>query len=605
MKFLENFPNCVFQTFKDRESAEGYAKVFTEYDEKLFKELNAKGCGIYFTPNGFKGERKKEKLIRLNAVYADLDVAKEGDNTQNVLELKQGLLRAFSDKIVPNFVIDTKNGLQPLWLIDDAKINDETQALYVKVILGIIEWSKQFGSKGDQVKDVTRVLRLPEYNHMKSEPYLCTVSRLSNMKNSLEDLAEAFPYEEKIQPKIQIEHKEGATYSEIDRLDIKDLIIRAFRESGRSAEFDKQDRLVLDGRLTGTFQGKNGDRNYLASSSHEPFKGNRITAVADILGVTNKEAFKWILQEFNISPLEAKQKEKAKEEAKKVIEEKNDRLDELLNEVDKEVKVFTWGTDLLNKKITPIQSHHFIILAGYTGAGKTAFAFDVAWKNAKEGKKVLYLSLEMTRKEILVRGARAYAGIQKAEWRDRKSIPEYKKKIFRERITELDQEKNLILKGFHGGTIPTVEAIFELINQIDPDLTFVDNFDLIAKAENVNEYTEQTRIAKAIMNKCHDEERPVIVIHHKNTKSMNKGIGGNRGSGKIGDDANVSLSVSRTWEEDASEEDNAKFVVKHEKCRDFGGFDIAEVYFQHGTFVDEFKTREKRVDPQEIWQNKI
>jgi len=110
MEFLNSFSNTVFQVFPDKGT--GYAKIFERYDEAEFKRLNKDGRGIYFTPNGFKGGRKAENLVSINAVYADLDVAKEGGKGDKQPS-KNALLK---DKIIPNSIIDTKKGIQAIWL---------------------------------------------------------------------------------------------------------------------------------------------------------------------------------------------------------------------------------------------------------------------------------------------------------------------------------------------------------------------------------------------------------------------------------------------------------------------------------------------------------
>lgn len=589
-------------------------KTFYKEDKKLFKKFNEQGWGVFFAVNDFEASEKEMKkagkstmrniefLKQINYVFADLDIGKKGDGqTREQKEIKkENLEYDLFDICPPSVVIETSNGIQPLWKLKHSNTSKEYQKRYVNVINAIIEWSKKHGAMGDKVKDVTRILRMPNYYHMKEDPYLVLAKyedvdgRFTKTLEEFEDIFLDYLPKKTEVPQVK-SYKKGLTIREIDSLDFQELTIRAFAFVGRQAEFDKQGRLMLDGRLTGTFQGKNGDRNYLASTSHEPFKGNRVTVVADILGINTKEAFLWIKDQYCLT----EKKLQTKEIAEKVIENTNTL--NLENEINKNVKVFTWGTEQLNKNITPIQSNHFILLSGTTGSGKTAFSFDVAYKNAKEGKKVLYLSLEMTRDEILIRTARSYAGITKEEWRNRKQIPVHKKEAYKKKIRELIEVKNVILKGFPSGTPPTIEAIFEIIKQINPDLTFLDNFDLIDKDKTKSEYESQTDIATKIMNKCHDENIPIVVIHHKNTKTKISGIGGNRGSGKIGDHCNISLDCSRTWDKDASDKDNAKFMVTHDKDRDFGGYQVVIVYFQEGTFTDDW------IEPRaiEFWQDKF
>ena len=114
--------------------------------------------------------------------------------------------------------------------------------------------------------------------------------------------------------------------------------------------------------------------------------------------------------------------------------------------------------------------------------------------------------------------------------------------MFKEKLEELKEGKNLILKGFGGEMTPTVENITNMIQEIKPDLTIVDNFDLIVKESSISEYSEQNRIANQFMDFCHNTLNPVIMIHHLNPKNKNSGISALRGSGKIADDCDMAIS---------------------------------------------------------------
>jgi len=493
-KFTKHFQESVYQTFKDNNNAGGYAKVFEEFDEAEFKKLNKQGCGIYFTPNFFKGGRSIENLVSLNAVYADLDIAKEGDHKERERlksELKQALV---SDRLAPNFIIETKNGLQPLWLIEPSK----NIKLYQKVIKGIIEWSKQYGCAGDKVYDVTRVLRMPEYYHMKGEPYLCKVFEAYQEKYTLEELEFAFPYEEKVvesKPKTKL--KTGEVVGAIDKIPFQDLMIRAFANVGRRAEFDDKKRLILDGRLTGTHQGKTGDGDFLASNSHEPFEGNRITAVASILACTTKEAFKWIKDEYKLS--ESVLKEVRHVEAIASVEKKKRGY-------------YSWGSKEITEIFAPIKSSTYGIVGAASGTGKTTFCLNMALANVELGHKVLYLSLEMSTEEIFDYLARKYALITIPEEIYDK-IPEWKKTRYDEKIKELREMTALTIKGVKGGTEITWECIVEFLKG-EWDLIFIDNFNLIVKPNGLSQHDHEGQMSTRFLSYAEEHQVPLIVVHH-------------------------------------------------------------------------------------------
>lgn len=581
MKFLDHFPNSVFQIFKDRQDAEGYAKVFLEYDEKLFKNLNKKGCGIYFTPNGFKGGRKKENLVRLNAIYADLDVAKEGDKTRDTLERKKRLFKALSEGIMPNFVINTKNGIQPIWLIDEEKTDEETQNRFTRVICGIIEWSKKHGAMGDQVKDVTRVLRLPNYYHMKSDPYLCEVKEFHVNKQALEDLEECYPFQEPVVEKKVVEKKDSATFSEIERLDFQDLIKRAFKETGRIADFDKQNRLVLDGRLTGTFEGKNRG-GYLASTSHEPFEGNRITAVADILGVTNKDAYKWIVNEYNINPVEIQKKKKAKNTIEKLKPV----------EIKKRKSYYTWGTKALTESFAPIKSSTYAVIGSGYGEGKTTFCMHMALENVKLGHKILYISLEMDTEELLDSLARQKARITIPE--ELHGIPENKTEKYEEARRSLESIENFVLKGVRGGVEINWECLVELMKG-EWDMIFIDNFNCIAKNVGTSQYEHEGWLSSKLLSYTQEHQTPLIVVHHYSKGGAREDVKTGyslSGNAKIMNDSHRIVLIERKKFDDdipPTAKDLATLKVTLDKARGYDRGVVKIIYFRQGSFYDEFE----------------
>ena len=254
-------------------------------------------------------------------------------------------------------------------------------------------------------------------------------------------------------------------------------------------------------------------------------------------------------------------------------------------EIDAPTKIFTWGTSRLDYQLSPITPEQSNLLTGNSSAGKTTYAFDVAWKNAKMGHRVLYLSLEMSRQEIESRLARAYAGITKGEWRDRKTISEDKKAKFKHRVDELKNLKNLILSGIES---PTLENIFKLIRGTAADLVFLDNFDLIEKRPGQSTYNEENRISAALKDFPKKFGIPIIILHHRG-KAKGFSLDGVRGSGKITHDRYTALRCEREYLEDGTEEQNAQFYLVEEKDRDFGHSKRNLVYFKNGSFYDRFE----------------
>jgi len=173
VKFLENFPSCVIQSFHDSDKNDrSLARIF-EYDLDTITNLQSRGAGVYCATNPtVKGKRKKDSLKHISALMLDLDVSKEKDKKpkEEIEKLKSELTEKIKHNVAdePHFIIETKNGLQAIWLFEEFKeyesIN-EANEIYKSVVKGM---GNLIGtqSEGDSV---TRVFRLPYTKHLKTK----------------------------------------------------------------------------------------------------------------------------------------------------------------------------------------------------------------------------------------------------------------------------------------------------------------------------------------------------------------------------------------------------------------------------------------------------
>lgn len=259
---------------------------------------------------------------------------------------------------------------------------------------------------------------------------------------------------------------------------------------------------------------------------------------------------------------------------------------------------YTWGTDELNKTITPIQKNHFIVLSGETGSGKTAWVFDVARKNAQSGHKVAFISLEMTTEAIKTRDAREYAGITKEQWRDKTLISEDQKTAYEKRKAFLSGLPGLNLIGFPKQEKITIKIIEKIIRHAKFDLIIIDNLDCIQKEkDSTREYDHEKQIADMCMNVTNEVNKPVLLIHHlrkNNEKGKGpRGLDSFKGSSKITHNADGVLLVYRPpFEKAKTNEDKAQLFIYQLKDRDFGIGGKCVVYFNRGTFEDIFRDKD-------------
>lgn len=104
------------------------------------------------------------------------------------------------------------------------------------------------------------------------------------------------------------------------------------------------------------------------------------------------------------------------------------------------------GITKLDGVIGGLHRGHLTVVAARPGGGKTALAVQIAWKLAKDGLKVFYFSLEMSKEEIITRVI----------------------------CNELEIEHDLIYKGKDiGNLMPKIKAAKELFNKT-PFIVFDD-----------------------------------------------------------------------------------------------------------------------------------
>ncbi len=518
---------------KENKSPEFPTRTTYKFDHAYFTDMNNMWYGVFKAINLFEATKEEIALTnqstmrqlpfcrRLRYVFADLDVAKSGDwQTREEKDKKKEQLISELNKIVkPNMIINTSNGIQPL-----RKIDVEPTPYNIKSYTSIIQWIIKRSTwvcwKGDQVKDITRILRIPWFYHHKQEPYLITCTKQHDDIYTLYDLAEHFweEVEEHIPQKQVTKTNLNYQSQEIESIDFEELIIKAYRARGINAEFDTKGRVIEDGRLTGTFRGKNWDRNYLASNSHDPKEWNRITAVAMILQVNNSEARKWIIREYNIKDESEYVKKK---EYKKVEIRKEVSNPQKFKESGR--KLFTFGIPDLAKDIGNIWSNELVLLHWLSKNWKTTVSVTMCNANWMEGKKVALFSLEMTKEYLKTQQALARAWIDRVSY-EKWNYSDNQWSIFMDNYNWFDKYFTIISED----EIPedkrdewfTLDRLCEDIRRLHKDdwydLFVIDSLKLIKWKWNTDNNTWEWKIVSQLVSLKKELPIAIVVIHHNN-----------------------------------------------------------------------------------------
>ncbi len=183
------------------------------------------------------------------------------------------------------------------------------------------------------------------------------------------------------------------------------------------------------------------------------------------------------------------------------------------------------------------------ILAAASSMGKTGLMLDFVKHRLVEGDRVLVVSLEMTRRQLLVRVVGSLAKIDT-------------RKIDRGLANEADIEtakagiKLSDLYVYDKSTI-TVGQISAIIEEVSPNIVFIDYMGLITYSDSKhNDYQGISAISRSVKAISKDFGVPLIVLHQ-----VNRGVSGRtdtkprmsdlRDSGKIEQDADVVMLLHR------------------------------------------------------------
>jgi len=188
-EFMSNFPKAYIQTLDDKKKNKSLTTDGTpdKYTNNKLVELNNKGAGIFFSPNQFTKRRKKDFCEGVNAWFFEIDDMSKTEQARIIQK----------SPVTPSIVVETRNSYHVYFLAEDAKIEN-----FREIQTRLIDF---FGSD-KACKDVTRVLRIPGFYHMKEDPYKVEIRANTGFIHTEQTMFENFPKKED-KPK-QIKHNQ-------------------------------------------------------------------------------------------------------------------------------------------------------------------------------------------------------------------------------------------------------------------------------------------------------------------------------------------------------------------------------------------------------------
>ena len=182
--------------------------------QKMIQKYQRQGYGVYFVVNS--GGQKTDSIKRVNAHFIDMDFGKvpkiingelfkdskgkivyEYRNKEEIEEYKIAFLKKLENfKLIPNAIVETKNGFHVYWLLGPDK--PESLDVFTPLQEKLIDYFSAFEERKEHadssVKDINRVLRLINYKHLKNpkDPFTIKCIYLNTeIKYTQHDIASA------------------------------------------------------------------------------------------------------------------------------------------------------------------------------------------------------------------------------------------------------------------------------------------------------------------------------------------------------------------------------------------------------------------------------
>ena len=205
-------------------------------------------------------------------------------------------------------------------------------------------------------------------------------------------------------------------------------------------------------------------------------------------------------------------------------------------------RVIKTGLPSLDKLIGGFEKGELITLGGYSGGGKTTLALNIATNVAKDGWKVLYFSLEMTKTEMHKRLVCSSTGIHDFA---NMTAEEFNRLIEDSKSLEHD----LPLKFLDDGDM-TVEKIAAICgSQKDTALVIIDHLHILKSDKQFkDQYALLTCLTRRIKVMAQDLNIPVLLLSQMNRANAAREVkeptmSDLRGSGSIEQDSNLVMFV--------------------------------------------------------------
>lgn len=209
---------------------------------------------------------------------------------------------------------------------------------------------------------------------------------------------------------------------------------------------------------------------------------------------------------------------------------------------------YTRWLDVLDKKFGKPDNGDLIVLVGYPWMWKTEFSFFMSRQNLKKGNRVAYLSLELTKKQLIHRIARKSAWVSYQDFQNG-NYSERQIEIIKQEIQRFKEQDKLWM--IWANNEPSIDELEELIRECNDkwfQMIFIDNLGKIEWcATDLDRQAKTTSKLQTIKNELNLD---ITLLHHLRKPSKSDVLkpwwgSAFSGSQKIKDNCSVMVEIRR------------------------------------------------------------
>lgn len=184
--------------------------------------------------------------------------------------------------------------------------------------------------------------------------------------------------------------------------------------------------------------------------------------------------------------------------------------------------LYTFGYKLLDGMVQ-LNRTNLMLVSARPSLGKSALALEMSLKFAKQGKKVLFITLEMSDKEVMKRALANVSGVEAKKIKRKLPLTYDEKKRLEEASKEI---KSLPLYVYYGGSmhITHLQNLSKKLRKENKcDIVIVDYLQLLSSSNNQSRNNEVSEISRGLKVLAQDLNIPVIALSQLSRAVVDKG----------------------------------------------------------------------------------